>query len=155
MPVSTGIAGGGAASGPVYGPELYGTSDEYSQLAWRFTERRDGEIAEYSVGGLHVWVRDYDGDVTDWRIRKDARGPILAEGNRYDGRHFFEALRDAEQALRRIVAERIAELRARSASGTAARSAETSGLGPKGHGPAGAAGDAQLAHTPRNPGGSP
>lgn len=92
----------------------FDTSDQYTTLLWRFTERRDGETALFEVCGLRVWVGDYDGDFSKRSIRKGKGGPILAEGNRWDGNHFFVCLRDAEAALRRIIAERIAELRARS-----------------------------------------
>lgn len=89
----------------------WGTSDQYTTLHWRFTDHRDGEIATYKVAGLWVWVGDYDGDCSEWRIRKGKGGPILAEGNRYDGNHFFACLHDAEAALRRIIVDRVLELR--------------------------------------------
>ncbi|MEX7400968.1 hypothetical protein AB2C54_34030, partial [Pseudomonas aeruginosa] len=56
-------------------------------------------------------VFDCDGDASEWTIRKGKRGAVIAAGSRHDGNHFFECLRNAEAALRRIVAARIAELR--------------------------------------------
>lgn len=92
-------------------PDEFDTSDQYTTLAWRFTERRDGETAVFEVCGLRAFVQDCDGDQSWWTVRKGRRGPILAQGERSDGTHFFECLREAEGNLRRIIAERIAELR--------------------------------------------
>ncbi len=92
----------------------FGTSDEYTSLKWHFTEHWSGEWATFEICGLRAYVRDYDGDESAWTIRKGKRGPILASGSRHDGIHFFECLRDAETALRGIIASRIAALRSRS-----------------------------------------
>lgn len=92
----------------------FDTSDQYTTLLWRFTERRDGETALFEVCGLRVWVHDLDGDFSEWSISKGKSGPVLAQGFSLEGNHFFACLREAEAALRRIITDRIAELRARS-----------------------------------------
>lgn len=92
-------------------PDEFDTSDQYTTLNWRFKERRDGETARFSICGLEVLVQDCDGDATVWTIRKGRGGPIVAQGEGHEGNHFFAGLREAEATLRRVIAERIAELR--------------------------------------------
>ena len=97
-------------------PDEFDTSDQYTTLKWRFTERRDGETAVFEVCGLRAFVQDCDGDASEWSVRKGRRGSILAQGELWQGNHFFACLRDAEAALREIIAKRIAELRTGSPS---------------------------------------
>ena len=92
--------------------DLIEFAEDATRLKWQYEERRDGEIARFSVCGLHAYVRDCDGDGSFWYVRKGYRGPALAKGERADINHFFGSLGDAEAALRRIIAERVAELRA-------------------------------------------
>jgi len=83
-------------------------AEDASKLKWRFTEHWSGESAVFQVCGLWAYVKDYDGDRSGWSIRKGRRGPVLAEG---EDDWFFQCLHDAEAALRKIIADRIAEIR--------------------------------------------
>lgn len=106
-------------------PDEFDTSDQYTTLKWRFIEHRDGETALFDLCGLHVWVMDMDGDASEWTIRRGRWGSILSSGSRWEGNHFFACLRDAEAAFRKIVDERITELRTRASATEAAAAGET------------------------------
>lgn len=93
-------------------------AEDATKLPWVYEEHWSGEKATYAVCGLFAYVKDCDGDFAFWNVRKGKGGPILAEG---EPREFFQALHDAEAALRRIVSDRIAELRSTSAPSTAER----------------------------------
>lgn len=82
-----------------------------TSLKWRFEEHWSGEMARFDLGGLKVYVRDCDGDYSFWNIRRGRKGHVLAEGESYSPYHWETCLYEAEQALRKIVADRIAELR--------------------------------------------
>lgn len=82
-------------------------------IAWRYKDHRDGESAEFTVCGLHVYVGDADGDWSWWTIRVGRLGRVIAEGEEFGIDHFDEALAKAEAALRKIVTDRIQELRER------------------------------------------
>lgn len=85
-----------------------------SGLKWRISPQSElpwKDIrAQYTVCGLRAVVIENDRS-TYWWIGTIVRGPKLAEGTRPIG-HFDDCLHDAEVALRRIVADRIADLRA-------------------------------------------
>lgn len=86
-------------------------AEDATKLNWRWTEHWSGEWGEFELCGLYAKVRDCDGDFTWWAVRKGRNGPTLAEGQRNDSNHFFGSLADAEAALRRIITDRITELR--------------------------------------------
>ena len=83
-----------------------------STLLWNYRDHRDGETATFEVCGLHVSIQDMDGDGSVWNIRKGRRGATIASGSKCSGDDFVECAADAEAALRKIIADRIAELRA-------------------------------------------
>lgn len=85
---------------------------EAKHLKWQHREHRDGERAEFKVCGLRAFVGDADGDWSWWTVSKGRQK--LSEGtcHGYDPYHFDVALGEAEEALRRIINARIAELRA-------------------------------------------
>lgn len=87
-------------------------AEDEPTLKWKFTERRDGETAEFDIGGIRAYVQDCDGDFSYWTIRRGRRGPVLAQGETHEGNHWGTCLQQAEAALRKIVTDRIAELRA-------------------------------------------
>ncbi len=83
-------------------------------IPWQLEDHRDGERARFEVCGLYAFVGDADGDWSWWTISKGRRGAKIAEGtvHGHDPYHFDAALQQAEAALRKIVADRIADLRA-------------------------------------------
>lgn len=94
-------------------------------LKWAWKDHWSGESGTFMICGLYVYVKDYDGDWSGWSIRKGKKGPVVAHGDCFD---FHCAIFAAEDALRKIVTERIAELRAgrsASAQGGETRRAET------------------------------
>ena len=80
-------------------------------LKWRYKEHWSGESASFDLGGIRAYVKDMDGDASYWTIRRGRHGPTIAEGENCTAYHWEVCLWEAEVSLRKIVADRIAELR--------------------------------------------
>ncbi len=82
-----------------------------STLLWQYRDHWSGERAAFQVCGLYVYVVDHDGDGSIWEIRKGKSGPVLRSGSSCGHDDFVDCAAAAEDALRAILKERIAELR--------------------------------------------
>lgn len=83
-------------------------------LQWRFWATRDSGCGEYRAAGYDLVVRDCDGDMSWWELRRGRT--VIAKGSTYDWKpfyHFDACCLAAEAALRAEVRRRVAELRAR------------------------------------------
>jgi hypothetical protein len=81
-------------------------------LPWRFKETRDTGLGDYRGAGYDLVVRDCDGDMSWWELRRGRT--VIAKGSTYDCRpyyHFDACLLAAEAALRADVRRRLEELR--------------------------------------------
>lgn len=112
---------------PPDGASIPSADDEEREpsLKWVWKDHWSGESATLEVCGLRAYVKDYDGDWSGWNICKGKKGPIVVQGECFD---FHGAIFAAEDAIRKIVADRIAELRASRAvlaQGGETRRAET------------------------------
>ncbi len=89
-------------------------ADDYTRLNWRYHDHWSGESARYQVAGLEAYVKDMDGDASEWRLKDLRTRKVIAEGSDagFTPPHFYAAMVLAEQALRDEVACRKAAIRA-------------------------------------------
>lgn len=88
------------------------STEEKPRLKWRFKDHWSGESALFVLGGLRVYVRDMDGDSSYWEITRGKGGPVIAEGESRGANDFHVCLQQAQDALLKIVGDRIKEIRA-------------------------------------------
>lgn len=75
---------------------------------WTFSHGRDHGKGEFRGAGYHAIVFDYDGDQSEWTLKR--RGTVIAEGSDIgdgDYYHFDACLLAAEAALRADVLTRL------------------------------------------------
>jgi hypothetical protein len=88
-------------------------AEDFTSLKWEFTDHWSGETARFRAAGLDLYVRDYDGDSSSWRMKDIRTGAVLAEGEDwgFNPPNFWKCLADAEAALRAEVRSRVASRR--------------------------------------------
>lgn len=81
-------------------------AEDFTSLKWIYREHRDGETATFKISGICAFVRDCDGDMSFYHVKRGSE--LIAEGSDhgFTPHHFFKCLAEAEFALRAEVERR-------------------------------------------------